>query len=164
MRINKEKLQELFEIVNLVAFDTSIDWHKKFNYDYYLFFNDQDAEKKVGSIFAFLGMLINWFYKSSFAFRPDTGKTFLDCPNNIENYLIAFQKNSNSIKNELPVTHSSICYLLNELDKKMNFESEFPHVDKRIFENMRSLLRSEGTEEKLNFDRSFEEIKEKLNI
>ena len=144
-------------------FYTSIDWHHKFHYDYYLFFNDQDPEKRIGSVFAFLGMLINWFHRSSFAFYPDTGKPFSECPNKIEKYLVALKSNSNNIKKELPKMHSSICYLLYQLDKDKDFDNEFPHVDKKIFKEMRKMLQSEDFNKKVNFDEVFQELKGKIN-
>ncbi|WP_019392789.1 hypothetical protein [Priestia filamentosa] len=154
----KRKLREMYENVDVVGFYTSIDWDNDFNYKFYLSFNDTDTYNRVGSIFAFLGMLMNWFYKSSFAFYPDTGKRFEDCYHQIDCYIQAFLKHSNTIKKDFPIIHSSISYLLCELDTEETFENRFPHIDKKLFQHMRETL-CFNQKHTLDFDKAFEEVR-----
>ncbi|MFP7416778.1 hypothetical protein SFC65_24690 [Priestia filamentosa] len=154
----REKLKELLEVTEFVYFDTSLDWHTHYTCEFYRFFNYNDTYEKTGSIFAFLSMLGNWYTKSSFAFKADTGKSFEDCFHKIEDYLQAFLAHSNSIQNEFPIMYRSISYLLDQLDSEEKFETRFPHVDQTLFQNMRDELSIPLYDKGFNIDKIFKEV------
>ena len=139
----EKKIERVYNAVRMVGFHTALNWHDELNCEYYHYFNSTDEKVRAGSTFAFLGMLMNWYNKSCFAFHPDTGMEVKDCYNHFKPYLEEFLNNSNSIAKEFPEMHYHIVHALYELDVEENFENAFPHIDLNLFERMKNELFSD---------------------
>lgn len=156
----EEKIEQVYNSVKIGGFLMSHDWSGRLGYKFYQHFNDAEKKIRAGSTFAYLGMLYSWVINSSFTFLPDTGKDFKDCYHQLDEYLKAFLKHSESIAKEFPEMHQHIVQSLYESDEKKSLEETFPHIHKNLFMRMRDELFSYGmsTEEFRDDIGVFEEI------
>ncbi|MGN4426297.1 hypothetical protein ACTFQN_21255 [Bacillus cereus group sp. MYBK30-1] len=124
------EIKEMGDIINL-------DWCGKLLYTYYEHFNDNNLRYRAGSLIAFLGLLLEWEDESGFPFY--TGTEEYDC-HHFDKYLEEFLKYSSDIKKQYPNIYLVTVESLIQLDKRENWESEFPNIPSGLFDTVRKKL------------------------
>ena len=104
-----------------------MNWCGELLHPYYEHFNDDNLRYRTGSLIAFWGLLLEWEDGSGFPFY--TGNEKYDC-HLFDKYLKEFLKYSSNIKKQYPNIYFVIIESLNRLDKREDFEGEFPDASK----------------------------------
>ena len=104
---------------------------------YYEYFNDDNLRYRAGSIIAFWGLLLDWEDGSGFPFY--TGNEKYDC-HHFDKYLEEFLRYSSNIKKQYSNIYFVIIESLNHLDKREDFEGEFPKIPSDLFSTVRKKL------------------------
>ena len=126
----RNEIKEMGGIIDL-------DWCCKLLYTYYEHFNDHNLRYRTGSLIAFLGLLLEWEDESGFPFY--TGTEEYDC-HHFDKYLKEFLKYSSDIKRQFPNIYLATVESLIKLDKRENWESEFPNIPSELFDTVRKKL------------------------
>ncbi|MED1059143.1 hypothetical protein [Bacillus mycoides] len=124
------EIKEMGDIIDL-------DWCGKLLYTYYEHFNDNNLRHRAGSLIAFLGLLLEWEDESGFPFY--TGTEEYDC-HHFDKYLKEFLRYSSDIKKQYPNIYLVTVESLIQLDKRENWESEFPNIPSGLFDTVRKNL------------------------
>ena len=154
--MNKSKLNELIEVHKFFAFEQAEDWQSYYLEPYYLYFNHHDDLLRKGSLFAFYGMIKNWFNDSSFAFMTDDQGNYIF--HNAEVYFSSFIEESNNIKSDFPILFAHIGCMCYEIDKKKKLENIFPNIDGTIISNLKNILFNYKSRNILNFNNVLKEL------
>lgn len=133
----KEKLDLLHNIVRDVRGMVDLNWFEELFHPYYEHFNDDNLRYRAGSLIAFWGLLTEWEDRSGFPFY--TGKEGYN-HNYFDKYLKEFLKHSSNIKKQFPNIYFVIIQTLNHLDKREDFEGEFPNIPSDLFSTVRKEL------------------------
>ena len=136
----KNKIHELYENGSLLGFSTYLDWYEEYHYNYYLHFNDADPFTRAGSIYAFLGMLLNWEIRVAKPFTSNPKNMPINRPHQLDNYVYAFLLNAQQIKQDFPKMDSAIIFMLNKLDSQEKFEKRLPGIALQLFEDLRRVI------------------------
>lgn len=142
-------LKDLVETQKFFAFDNAVDWQNTYLEPFYLYFNTDNKFLKTSSLFAFYGMIKNWFDGSSYAFMTDVNGNYLfhDAEKYFESIIVAAPE----IQKKFPVFYSHIGFMLYEIDNKKKLDIIFPEIDKKTIENLKFLLFSNKSNNILNF-------------
>ncbi|MGG2134550.1 hypothetical protein AB1284_25035 [Bacillus sp. S2(2024)] len=124
------EIKEMGDIIDL-------DWCGKLLYTYYEHFNDNNLRYRAGSLIAFWGLLLEWEDESGFPFY--TGTEEYHC-HHFDKYLKEFLKYSSDIKKQFPNIYLVTVESLIQLDKRENWESEFPNIPSGLFDTVRKNL------------------------
>lgn len=154
--MNKSKLNELIEVHNFFAFEQAEDWQSYYLEPYYLYFNHHDDFFRKGSLFAFYGMIKNWFNGASFAFMTDKQGNYIF--HDAEVYFSSFIEASNNIKSEFPTFFTHIGCMVYEIDKKKKLDDIFPNMDRFVVSTFRNVLFAHKSHNILNFDDILQEL------
>lgn len=163
--LSEEKIKEVFAAVEHVGFDVAHDWGDKLNLPFYKYFGDEDYYYRRVSVFSFLGMLINHYYQSSFAFGPETNSLILTddtVQHDISVYLKSFLQNYELINREFPVTSYFIIKFLLLIDTEKSFEERFG--ESRYLSYFSLVRRDCFKEFNPNEHKYYTEIKEEMGL
>ncbi|WP_413363107.1 hypothetical protein [Lysinibacillus sp. 3P01SB] len=122
------KINKVYEAVEHVGFDVALNWKEELSYPYYEGFNNSDISIRKGSLFSFLGMLINHYYRSSLAFGPEKNEDKTNGEKKIHDitvFIRNFLENYNHLKSDFPITVFFVIKFLYLLDKELPFEERF---------------------------------------
>lgn len=131
------KLNLLYNEIKKMGGIIDLGWCDELLYPYYEHFNDDNLRYRAGSLIAFWGLLLEWEDESGFPFY--TGVEEYDC-HHFDKYLKEFLKYSTDIKKQYPNIYLVIIESLNNLDKREEFENEFPIIPNVLFSTIRKKL------------------------
>lgn len=139
-----EKINKVYQSVENVGFDIALDWKSELSYPYYEGFNSDNDFIQKGSLFSFLGMVINHFYRSTLAFGPEK------CENkdneeekilhDITIFIKIFIENFEQLNKNFPITVFFVLKFLFLIDKAKKFEDRFEDL---LYPQYFNILRKE---------------------
>lgn len=132
-----EKLELLYNCIKDDGGIYDLAWCSELLYPYYKHFHDENKWIRSGAVIAFCGLLQDWDDGSGFPFY--TKEKTHPC-HDFEEYIKAFMVASREIKSEYPYTYRLIATLAGKLDRRYNFNSKFPFIEKKILDEFRSLI------------------------
>ena len=132
----REKINLLHNIIKQIGI-TDLNWCGELLHPYYEHFNDDNLRYRAGSLIAFWGLLLEWEDGSGFPFY--TGNEKYDC-HHFDKYLKELLKYSSNIKKQYPNIYFVIIESLNHLDKREDFEGEFPNIPSDLFSTVRKKM------------------------
>ncbi|WP_339194722.1 hypothetical protein MKY27_09750 [Solibacillus sp. FSL R5-0449] len=161
-----EKINKVYQSVENVGFDIALDWKSELSYSYYEGFSSDIDFIRKGSLFSFLGMVINHFYRSTLAFGPEKSEDKENGEEKILHDITIFIKifidNFEHLNKDFPITVFFVIKFLFLIDNTKKFEDRF---EDPLYPQYFNILRKEYFS---NIDFSkykyYSEIKEELGF
>ena len=123
-----EKIKRVYQSIEHVGFDIALDWKDELSYPFYEGFSSDNNFIRKGSLYSFLGMVINHFYRSTLAFGPEKSEDKTNGEVKIHDITIfikSFIENFECLNRDFPITTFFVIKFLFLIDSDIKFEDRF---------------------------------------